>query len=101
MNNGTKKRSHRLRGSARAGIRVGVFILAATCTVEITKLGWKTFQGRIGAPGGEVLIFPMMILLFYAGWAASKEWASFKKACRGTERRDYHASSSGSPAYKG
>ena len=101
MSNRINKRPLHLGRSVRAGIKVGVFILTAICTVEIARLSWITFQNRIGAPGGEVLIFPMMILLFYSGWTASKEWASFKKACRGTERRDYHASSSSSPAYKG
>jgi hypothetical protein len=62
----------------RAGIKLGIFILTAGCTVEITRLGWNAFQSRTGAPGGELLIFPMIILLFYAGWVASKEWEGFK-----------------------
>lgn len=101
MNNRIKKKPLHLGRSVKAGIKVGVFILTAICTVEIARLGWITFQNRIGAPGGEILIIPMMILLFYTGWTARKEWAAFKRAYRGIERREYHASSSSSPAYKG
>lgn len=101
MNNRIKKKPLRLGRSAKAGIKLGIFILTAICTVEIARLGWETFQSRIGAPGGEVLIFPMIILLFYTGWTARKEWSAFKKIYRETERRGYHASSSNSPAYKG
>lgn len=99
MNNGTKKRSLRLRGSARAGIRVGVLVLTAMTTVEIARQAWETYQSRTGAPGGEILVLPMMILLFYTGWTARGEWIDFKRAFREAERREYHASNS--PAYKG
>lgn len=101
MNNRIKKKPLHLRRSIKAGIKVGVFILTALCTVEIARLGWVTFQNRIGAPGGEILIIPMMILLFYTGWTARKEWTTFKRVCRETERREYHASTSSNPAYKG
>ncbi len=100
MNTSTKKKPLRLGRSARAGIKLGTFILTAACTVKIAKLGWDTFQNRIGSPGGEILIFPMMILLFYTGWTARKEWTTFKKAYIQAERRKHHASSSNSPAYK-
>lgn len=101
MNSRINKNPLHLGRSVRAGIKVGVFILTAICTVEIAKLGWITFQNRIGAPGGEILIIPMMILLFYSGWTASKEWAELKGDLITTERREYHGNSSSSPAYKG
>jgi hypothetical protein len=101
MSNRINKRPLHLGRSVRAGIKVGVFILTAICTVEIARLSWITFQNRIGAPGGEILIIPMMILLFYSGWTASKEWAELKGDLITTERREYHGNSSGSPAYKG
>ena len=99
MNNRIKKKPLHLGRSAKAGIKLGIFIITATCTVKIVKLGWKTFQSRTGAPGGEILIIPMMILLFYTGWTARGEWIEFKRAYREAERREYHASSN--PAYKG
>jgi hypothetical protein len=99
MNNRIKKKPLRIRRSIKAGIRIGVLILAAMTIVEIAKLAWETYQSRTGAPGGEILVLPMMILLFYTGWTARGEWAEFKRAFREAERREYHASNS--PAYKG
>jgi hypothetical protein len=101
MNNRIKKKPLRIRRSIKAGIRIGVLILTAMCTVEIAKMAWATYQSRTGAPGGEILVLPMMILLFYTGWTARGEWTEFKRAYREAERREYHASSSNSPAYKG
>jgi len=101
MNNKIKKKPLRLRRSVKAGFKLGIFILTALCTVEIAKLGWATFTSRIGAPGGEILIIPLTVLLFYTGWTARKEWTAFKRAYREAERREYHASSTNRPAYKG
>ena len=101
MNNRIMKKPLRLGRGVRAGIRVGVLILTAMCTVEIARMAWETYQSRTGAPGGEILVLPMMILLFYTGWTARGEWIDFKGAFREAERREYHASSSNSPAYKG
>lgn len=101
MNNRIKKKPLQLRRSVRAGIRIGVLVLTAMTTVEIARQAWETYQSRTGAPGGEILVLPMMILLFYTGWTARKEWAAFKRAYREIERRECHASSSSSPAYKG
>ena len=99
MNNRIKKKPLRLGRSIRAGIKIGVLILTAMSTVEIAKMAWETYQSRTGAPGGEILVLPMMILLFYTGWTARGEWIAFKRAYREAERREYHASSN--PAYKG
>lgn len=101
MNRKANKKPLQLRRSIRAGLKVGIFILTAVCTVEIAKLGWETFTGRSGAPGGELLIIPLTVLLFYTGWTARKEWAAFKRAYRAEERKRYNASSSSRPAYKG
>ena len=101
MNSRTNKKPLRLRRSVKAGFKLGILILTAICTVEIAKLGWEAFTSRIGAPGGELLIIPLTVLLFYTGWTARREWTAFKRAYRGTERREYHASSSSRPAYKG
>lgn len=99
MNNRIKKKPLRLGRSIKAGIRIGVLILTAMCTVEIARMAWETYQSRAGAPGGEILVLPMMILLFYTGWTARGEWIDFKRAFREAERREYHASDN--PAYKG
>ena len=99
MNNRIKKKPLQLRRSIRAGIRIGVLVLTAMTTVEIARQAWETYQSRTGAPGGEILVLPMMILLFYTGWTARGEWIDFKRAYREAERREYHASSN--PAYKG
>jgi len=99
MNNRIKKRPLRLGRSIKAGIRIGVLILTAMCTVEIARMAWETYQSRTGAPGGEILVLPMMILLFYTGWTARGERIDFKRAFREAERREYHASDN--PAYKG
>ena len=99
MNNRIKKKPLQLRRSIKAGIRIGVLILTAMCTVEIARMAWETYQSRAGAPGGEILVLPMMILLFYTGWTARGEWIDFKRAFREAERRECHASNN--PAYKG
>ena len=99
MNNRIKKKPLRLGRSIRAGIKIGVLILTAMSTVEIAKMAWDTYKSRTGAPGGEILVLPMMILLFYTGWTARGEWIEFKRAYREAERRECHASSN--PAYKG
>lgn len=99
MNNMIKKKPLQLRRSIKAGIRIGVLILTAMCTVEIARMAWETYQSRAGAPGGEILVLPMMILLFYTGWTARGEWIDFKRAFREAERRECHASNN--PAYKG
>jgi len=99
MNNRIKKKPLQLRRSVRAGIRIGVLVLTAMTTVEIARQAWETYQSRTGAPGGEILVLPMMILLFYTGWTARGEWIDFKRAFREAERREYHASNS--PTYKG
>jgi len=78
MNNRIKKKPLLIRRSIKAGIRIGVLILAAMTIVEIAKLAWETYQSRAGAPGGEILVLPMMILLFYTGWTARGEWIEFK-----------------------
>jgi len=87
MNNRIKKKPLRIRRSIKAGIRIGVLILAAMTIVEIAKLAWETYQSRTGAPGGEILVLPMMILLFYTGWSARGEWIEFKRTFREAERR--------------
>jgi hypothetical protein len=99
MNNRIKKKPLQLRRSVRTGIRIGVLVLTAMTTVEIARQAWETYQSRTGAPGGEILVLPMMILLFYTGWTARGEWIDFKRAFREAERREYHASDN--PAYKG
>ena len=99
MNNRIKKKTLRLGRSIRAGIKIGVLILTAMSTVEIAKMAWETYQSRTGAPGGEILVLPMMILLFYTGWTARGEWIDLKRVFREAERREYHASDN--PAYKG
>jgi hypothetical protein len=94
MNNRIKKKPLRIRRSIKAGIRIGVLILAAMTIVEIAKLAWETYQSRAGAPGGEILVLPMIILLFYTGWTARGEWIEYKRAFREAERREHHASNS-------
>ena len=89
----------RIRRSIKAGIRIGVLILAAMSTVEIAKLAWETYQSRTGAPGGEILVLPMIVLLFYTGWTARGVWIEFKRALREEKRREDHTSNS--TAYKG
>ena len=55
MNSNVKKKPLRLGRSVRAGIKLELHFDRA-CTVKIAKLGWDTFQNRIGSPGGEILI---------------------------------------------
>ena len=82
MNNRIKKKPLQLRRSIRAGIRIGVLVLTAMTTVEIARQAWETYQSRTGAPGGEILVLPMMILLFYTGWTARGEGIDFKSLQR-------------------
>lgn len=95
------KKPLRLRRSIKAGIKVAVFILTALATVEIVRIGWETFQSRAGAPGGEALILPLIVLLFYTGWTARKEWDAFRWDFKQTGGKQHAISNSDAPAYKG
>lgn len=89
-----KRKRLRIGRSIRAGMRTGVLILTATATVKLATLGWKTIEARTGAPGGELLIFPLIGLLFYTGWTARKDYVAFRRAYR-EERRRENASNAG------
>ncbi|MBT9167939.1 MAG: hypothetical protein DDT20_00869 [Firmicutes bacterium] len=65
----------------KTGLDIAVVLLAALCVIAIATLGWEAFQSRTGYPGGEVLILPMIILLFYAGWIVRGDFEDCKK-CR-------------------
>lgn len=95
------KNPFRYRKSIRAGIKVAVFILTVLATVEIARIGWETFQSRAGAPGGEALILPLIVLLFYTGWSARKEWDIFCRDFKRTGGKQHAISNSDTPAYKG
>ena len=94
------KKPLRLRRSIRVGIKVAVFILTVLGTVEAARIGWNAFQNRTGLPGGEVLILPLIILLFYTGWTARKEWDEFKREFKANGGRDYANSSESTAAFK-
>lgn len=88
--------------SIKAGIKVAVFIVTALATVEIVRIGWETFQSRTGAPGGEVLILPLIALLFYTGWTARREWEAFRRDFKKKGDKQHAVSNhSNAPAYKG
>ncbi|MBT9174227.1 MAG: hypothetical protein DDT21_02638 [Syntrophomonadaceae bacterium] len=72
----------------KTGADIAVVLLTAVCVVTIAALGWETFQSRTGHPGGEILIIPMIILLFYAGWITRGGFEDYKKAQQTMERGD-------------
>ena len=88
MNRKANKKPLQLRRSIRAGLKVGIFILTAVCTVEIAKLGWETFTGRSGAPGGELLIIPLTVLLFLHRMDSKKRMGSLQKSLQGGRKEE-------------
>lgn len=77
-----KKNKLKLGRAIRGGIRTGTLILTATATVKIALIGWTRLETRLGAPGGELLIFPLIFLLFYTGWTARSDYTRHRVATR-------------------
>ena len=84
----SKRKRLKLNRSIRAGIRIGTVILTATATVKLAILGWRTLEARAGAPGGELLILPLIGLLFYTGWTARKDYVAFRRSYREERGRE-------------
>ena len=79
MNNRrTQKRKANVK-AIRIGFRLGLLLFTAYLTVKIAILGLQIAEARTGAPGGEILILPMIALLLWAGWTARKEYDQAKK----------------------
>ena len=79
-----KRRRNKLNlgRAVRGGIRTGILILTTIATVKIAAAGWARLETRLGNPGGELLIAPLFLLLFYAGWTARKEYTDYRVAAR-------------------
>ena len=92
MNN-QRKRNHRKTAKAMTiGIRLGLLVFTAYMTVMLCIEGVKTLESRTGAPGGEIFILPLIVLLVWTGWTARKEYTSLKEG--GTQQHEYRANES-------
>ncbi|MBT9169137.1 MAG: hypothetical protein DDT19_02491 [Syntrophomonadaceae bacterium] len=67
----------------KTGVNIAAVLLTIVCVITVAKLGWETFQSRTGHPGGEVLLLPMIALLFYAGWMVRRDYGKCKKCTEG------------------
>jgi len=55
-----------------------ITFLAGMLTWHILLLSFDTFRQRQGTLGGEVLVLPMMGLVFYLGWMCRSEIEKMK-----------------------
>jgi len=79
MNNQRKRRRRATSNAVRIGLRLGLLVLTAYLTVRLCTAGIEALESRTGAPGGEIFILPLIILLIWTGWTARKEYADLKK----------------------
>ena len=85
-----------MRRCIKTGAKVGISIITALCMVEIAKLAWNVFRIRTaGAYGGEILFLPLIVLIFYSGWAMGKEWDDIKKYLGGRKHDARYPQSEG------
>ena len=94
MNNQRKRNRRKTAKAMTIGIRLGLLVFTAYMTVMLCIEGVKTLESRTGAPGGEIFILPLIVLLVWTGWTARKEYVAFRRAYR-EERRREHASNAG------
>jgi len=52
--------------------------------------GLKTLEARTGAPGGEIFILPLIVLLVWSGWTARKEYTDLTKGAE--DKHDFRRS---------
>ena len=91
MNNSQARRRRRATARAvRIGMRLGLLVFTACLTVRICKIGLETLESRTGAPGGEIFILPLIILLVWTGWTARKEYTDLTKGAE--DKHDFRRS---------
>jgi len=73
-------------------MRLGLLVFTAYLTVRLCKVGLETLESRTGAPGGEIFIFPLIILLVWTGWTARKEYTDLMKGAE--DKHDFRRSDS-------
>lgn len=79
MNNQKKRRRRATANAVRIGLRLGLLVFTAYLTVRLCTAGMEVLESRTGAPGGEIFILPLIILLIWTGWTARKEYTDMKK----------------------
>jgi len=87
MNNQRKRRRRATAKAVRIGLRLGLLIFTAYLTVRLCAAGIEVLESRTGAPGGEIFILPLIILLIWTGWTARKEYTDMKSG--GEEKHGY------------
>ena len=80
MNNQRKRRRRATAKAVRIGLRLGLLIFTAYLTVKLCIAGIETLEARTGAPGGEIFILPLIVLLVWSGWTARKEYTDYRVA---------------------
>lgn len=92
MNNQRKRRRRATANAVRIGLRLGLLVLTAYLTVRLCAAGIEALESRTGAPGGEIFILPLIILLIWTGWTARKEYTDMKKGDE--QKHDFRRSES-------
>lgn len=64
--------------AARIGCRLGMIALTGYFTFRILRFAYEAWETRVKTVGGECCIVPLIILLFWAGWTARKEYTYLK-----------------------
>ena len=92
MKNQRKRKRRKTARAMTVGIRLGLLVFTAYLTVRLCIAGIETLEARAGAPGGEIFILPLIVLLVWSGWIARKEYTALKEG--GTKQHEYRASES-------
>lgn len=61
------KRRIKLEKGIAAGINWGVLILTGATLIKIGVMVFNTIDARVGGLGGEILVFPALLLMFLWG----------------------------------
>ena len=69
------KRRVKLERCIAAGINLGAMILTGAALVKIGFMAFAMIDSRTGGLGGEILIFPMLVMMFLWGRDIGKEEA--------------------------
>ncbi len=91
MNNSQIRRRRRATARAvRIGMRLGLLVFTAYLTARLCRAGLEVIESRTGAPGGEIFILPLIILLIWTGWTARKEYTDLTKGAE--DKHDFRRS---------
>lgn len=67
------KRRIKLERSIANGINIAFVVLSAAALIRVGLLVYDTLNSRSGGMGGEILVFPTLILMFWWGYEIGRD----------------------------